>query len=68
MTFDLKAQRLNRGYTIRGLARELGIKETAIRRLERGHGIRPDTAKVIADHFDVAVTDLLPIDRFEAAA
>ena len=57
---DLKALRLNEGYSIKALARELGVHEHAIRRLERGEGgVHPATAKKIADRFELQVTDLL---------
>lgn len=58
--FDLETERLNRGYSIRGLARHLGIHDNAIRRLERGDVVHPATAKKIADFFEVQVTDLMP--------
>lgn len=57
---DLKTMRLNEGYSIKALARELDVHEHAIRRLERGEGgVHPATAKKIADRFDVQVTDLM---------
>lgn len=59
--FDLHVARINAGYSIKGLARELGIHEHAIRQLERGGRVRPATAKVVADRFGVLVTDLMPI-------
>lgn len=63
MSIDLKALRLNEGYSIKALARELDVHEHAIRRLERGDGgVHPATAKKIADRFDVQVTDLLPVE------
>lgn len=60
MSFDLMVARLNAGYSIKALARELGVHEHAIRRLERGDGAHPATAKKIADRFGVRVTDLMP--------
>lgn len=58
---NLTAERLNRGYSIKGLARELDVHEHAIRRLERGEGgVHPATAKKVADFFGVQVTDLRP--------
>lgn len=64
--FDLVAARLNSGHSAKSLARELGVHEHAIRRLERGEGVHPATAKKIADFFEVQVTDLMPLR--EAAA
>ena len=61
MTFDLKTARVNRGFSIRGLAREIGIAEQSLRRLEEGEGVHPATAKKVADFFGVNAVDLLPI-------
>lgn len=58
--FDLTAARLNAGFTIRGLARHVGINEQTLRRLEGGEGAHPASAKRVADFFGVLVTDLLP--------
>lgn len=64
MTFDLAAARINAGYSIKSLARELEVHEHAIRRLERGEGgVHPANAKKVADKFGVQVTDLMPVDR-----
>lgn len=65
-SFNLPAARLNAGYSIRGLAAEIGIAEHAIRRLEGGESVHPATAKKVADYFGIKVTDLMPLDR-EAA-
>lgn len=55
---NLAVLRLNEGKSIRGLARELGINEHTLRRLETGEAVHPSTAKKVADHFGVKVTDL----------
>lgn len=60
MSFDLTAARLNAGFSIRSLADQIGVPEASIRRLENGEGVHPARAKVVADHFGVRVTDLLP--------
>jgi ribosome-binding protein aMBF1 (putative translation factor) len=65
--FNLTTARLNAGYSIRGLARELKVPEASIRRLESGEGVAPSTAKKIADYFGVKVMDL-PSFREQAAA
>lgn len=59
---NLRADRLNKGHSIRSLARELGVTEQAIRRLEEGERVHPATAKRIADYFGVQVTDLMPVE------
>jgi transcriptional regulator with XRE-family HTH domain len=55
---ELRARRINRGASIRGLARELDIPEQTIRRLEDGEGARLDRAKRYADWHKIRVTDL----------
>lgn len=61
--FNLTMARINAGYSIKSLARELGVHEHAIRRLERGEGgVHPANAKLIADRFGVQVTDLMPLE------
>ena len=57
---NLAAERLNAGHSIKSLARELDVHEHAIRRLERGEGVHPATAKKVADFFDCQVIDLMP--------
>jgi transcriptional regulator with XRE-family HTH domain len=60
-SFDLARARINKGHSIRGLARELGVSEPTIRRLEKGEPVRPESAKPVADYFEIQVTDLMPI-------
>ena len=66
--FDLTRARVNKGHSIRGLARELEVHEATIRRLEQGLPVRPESAKPIADYFGVQVTDLLSDHDSKAAA
>lgn len=63
MSFDLKTARLNAGFSIKGLARELDVNEHSIRSLEKGGNVRPDTAKKVADFFDVTVVELMGAAR-----
>jgi ribosome-binding protein aMBF1 (putative translation factor) len=65
--FDLKRERVNKGHSIRGLARELKTHEATIRRLEQGLPVRPESAKPVADYFGVQVTDLLPAEQSETS-
>jgi len=58
--FNLTAERVNRGLSIRALAREMGVAEQSLRRLEAGERVTPAIAKRIADYFGVKVTDLGP--------
>jgi DNA-binding XRE family transcriptional regulator len=64
----LKTSRLNRGMTIREMAAAIGIAHGTYERAERGDGLHPSTAKKIADHFHVKVSDLFPIEDVERAA
>lgn len=61
--FDLRSARINAGFSMKGLARELGVHEHAVRQLERGNRVRPATAKRVADFFEVQVTDLMPVEE-----
>ncbi len=65
--FDLRRARLNAGLSIRGLAREAGVHEQIIRRLEAGEGARPQSVKPVADFFGVKVLDIAPGLMDEAA-
>jgi DNA-binding XRE family transcriptional regulator len=60
--FNLSRERLNRGLSIRGAAKDIGVAEQSIRRLEDGLGVHPATAKKVADFFGVKVTDLMPLE------
>lgn len=60
---ELRRRRINRGSSIRGLARELDIPEQAIRRLEGGGGIRIERAKKVADWHGIRVIDLPAFDE-----
>lgn len=64
--FNLRAARINRGWSQEDLAGETGVSVDTIQRLEAGKGARPANAKKIADVFGVQVTDLMPIE-LEAA-
>lgn len=62
--FDLTRARLNKGLSQRQAALEIGIDRDTLRRLEQGTGsAHPAKAKLVADFFDVEVTDLLPVGR-----
>jgi DNA-binding XRE family transcriptional regulator len=66
--FNLRTERLNRGYTVADLSREADVSRMAIHRLERGGSCAPMTAKAIADVFGVKATDVLPPDIVEDVA
>lgn len=64
--FNLAEEYRNAGFSRRGFAREVGITEPTLRRLEIGAGVHPANAKKVADYFGIKVTDLMPLHR-EAA-
>lgn len=66
MTFDLAAERVNRGHSLKSLAKELGIHSNSLAALERGESVHPATAKKVADYFGIKVTDLMPVERSAA--
>lgn len=55
---QITTARLNRGLSIRALAREIDVPEQAVRRIEAEERITPANAKKIADFLGVRVTDL----------
>lgn len=57
---DMRRARINRGVSIRGLAREIDVPEQSIRRVEGGGMISLPYAKKIADWHGVEVLDILP--------
>ena len=58
--FDLRSARINEGHSVRSLASDIGIAYNTLLRLERGGAVHPATAKKVADHFGIRVTDLMP--------
>jgi transcriptional regulator with XRE-family HTH domain len=68
---DMRKERINRGFSIRALARELGIPEQTIRRAEDGQAPSIANAHKLANFYGVKVTDIWGVDswdRTEAAA
>lgn len=59
--FDVLAARLNAGMTQRELAAKCNVGLPTIQRLEAGLTASPRNAKKVADHFEIQVTDLIPI-------
>jgi transcriptional regulator with XRE-family HTH domain len=56
--FSLRAERLNRGLTLREAADQIGVPRETLRRLEAGEGAHPANAKRVADFYGVKATDL----------
>lgn len=65
MNAQLKAMRLNRGLSTRDAARKIGVSQAILLRAESGLGVRPQSAKRIADFYDCLVTDLWPVEGTE---
>lgn len=63
MKFDLVEARLNKGLSQRDLAAQCDVALSTIQRLEDGKTAHPRNAKKVADHFEVQVTDLMPLER-----
>jgi transcriptional regulator with XRE-family HTH domain len=71
MSLDMRKERINRGYSLRALSRELGVPEQTIRRAEQGQTPSVANARKLAEFYGVKVTDIWPVDswdRTEAAA
>jgi ribosome-binding protein aMBF1 (putative translation factor) len=62
---EMRIARINRGVSIRGLAREIDVPEQSIRRIEAGRLISLPYAKKLADWHGVQVTDILPVAQPE---
>lgn len=66
---NLKAERLNRGWTTEGLAKELDVSSETVRNIEARRTMpRVKTAKAIADLYEYDVTDIWPVEDTERAA
>jgi transcriptional regulator with XRE-family HTH domain len=59
--FDLRVARVNEGLSQRKLAEVCGVSRGTVRLLEERKPVRPSTAKQVADHFGIEVTDLMPL-------
>lgn len=65
---SLKAERLNRGLSIRQAAQEIGVTAPTLNRAESGEGgIHPGNAFKIASFYGYQVTQIWPVEE-EAAA
>jgi transcriptional regulator with XRE-family HTH domain len=60
---NLRAERLNRGLSLRDAATKIRVPEATLLRAETGLGVRPVNAKAIADFYGVKVTDIWPVDE-----
>ncbi len=66
---DLKAERVNRGLTLRSAALEMGVEPSTLQRAEAGVSVpRAQAAFRIADFYGHRVTDVWPITDQERAA
>lgn len=64
---EMRANRLNRGFSIRGLARELEMPEQTVRAAERGEPPSVPNAHKLAEFHGVKVTDIWPIETWDRA-
>lgn len=68
MTVDLRKERLDRGFSIRGLSKEIGVPQHTISRAEAGLPITPGNAFKIATFFGYKVTDIWSVESFTGQA
>lgn len=61
-TVDLRAERLNRGLSLRQAAEQMDVPEQSIRRVEADLGVTPQNAFKIASFYGYRVTDVWPLD------
>jgi transcriptional regulator with XRE-family HTH domain len=64
---NLEAARLNRGLTVKEASERMGVARETLVKAERGIRPRADSAKRIADFYEVLVTDLWPVEPKAAA-
>jgi transcriptional regulator with XRE-family HTH domain len=64
---NIEAARLDRGLSLSEAAALIGVSRGTLAKAERGEIVRPRQAKRIADFFEVAVTDLWPVEPKAAA-
>ena len=67
MSISLKAERLNRGLSLRAAAKEIGVAAPTLGRAEQGGTLHPANAYKIASFYDCKVTDLWPTEEKAAA-
>lgn len=63
---ELVAHRLNKGLARKQAAQEIGVPVAVLASAERGEQVRAFHAKLIADFYEIAVTDFRPVSE-EAA-
>lgn len=63
MKLNLKAERLNRGLSIKQAAEEIGITPATLGRAEDGESLHPNNAFKIATFYGKAVTDIWPVEE-----
>lgn len=61
-TIDLRAERLNRGLSLRQAAEAMDVPEQSIRRVESDLGVTPRNAFKIASFYGYRVTDVWPMN------
>lgn len=68
MAIDLRRERLNRGFSRRQAAEQMGVNENTLKRAEEGDMPHPGNALKIATFYGHQVTDVWPLENAEAAA
>lgn len=60
---NLKAERLNRGQSLRQASKAMGISEGTLRRAEDHQRINPSNAFAIASYYGYQVTGIWPVEH-----
>lgn len=55
--------RRDKGLSVRAAAEEIGVARATLERAERGESVYPGTAKLIADFYEVRVTEIWPVEE-----
>jgi transcriptional regulator with XRE-family HTH domain len=67
-SINLKAERLNKGLSIREAAKEIGVAAPTLGRAEQGAtNLHPSNALKIANFYGCKVTDIWPVEEKAAA-
>lgn len=69
MSIDLRADRLNRGLSLRDAADKIGVEASILSRVERGDSTpTPSNAFKIASFYGYKVTEVWPLEPTTGAA
>lgn len=58
---NMRREAFKRGLALAGLAREIGVSDSALRLIDQGKRPGPEVAKKVADYFERDVLELFPM-------